>query len=173
MTIQRSLFRYIFDASSLINIERNRKVSFLRKNKASVIIPEKIAYEVGLDPHIPSNAPLRKLILKYPELVASFENNEEDEYLLIRRQIGIDDGEAAAIAISLKRRLPLVIDDMKGKNKAENHELKPWGGKSFWVKINKISLISYVKPIVMSDPGQDLNTEKNNGHETLGYDSRS
>jgi len=119
MALQRELFKYVFDASSLINIERNKKIGRLRRRKGAVLIPEKVALEVDMP-----NSPLHRFISKYPDVVTPFQNSEEEEYLRTRSQVGIDDGEAAAIAVALKRKLPLVIDDRKGKTKAENHEIQ-------------------------------------------------
>jgi len=126
MAIQEELFQYVFDASSLINIERQKKMGELRKRKRGILIPEKVAVEVNMP-----NSPLHKFISKYPGVVTSFQKTEEEEYLRVRSQIGIDDGEAAAIAISTNRRLPLVIDDKKGKTKAENHGVKTLSWQDF------------------------------------------
>jgi predicted nucleic acid-binding protein len=126
MAIQKELFQYVFDASSLINIERQKKMGELRKRKGGVLIPEKVAVEVNMP-----NSPLHKFISKYPGVVTSFQMTEEEEYLRVRSQVGIDDGEAAAIAISTNRRLPLVIDDKKGKTKAENHGVKTLSWQDF------------------------------------------
>jgi len=126
MTLQRELFQFVFDASSLINIERNRKIGKLRRAKGAVLIPEKVAKEVNMP-----NSPLHRFINRYPQVVTPFQANEEEVYLKVRSQIGIDDGEAAAIAVALKRSLPLVIDDMKGKNKSENHGIKTLGWQDF------------------------------------------
>lgn len=121
MAVQRELFQYILDASSLINIDRDNKMNLLRKRKGSVIIPQKVADEVAFHPLIRSDDRLRKFVIKYPELVAQFKNNEEEEYLRLRRQHGIHDADAAAIAMAKRRQLTLVIDDKKAKEKAENH----------------------------------------------------
>lgn len=126
MVIQKELFQYVFDASSLINIERNNKISHLRRRKGSILIPEKVALEVNMP-----NSPLHRFINKYPDVVTDFQVSEEEEYLRVRSQVGIDDGEAAAIAIATKRNLPLVIDDRKGKNKAENHGIQTLGWSDF------------------------------------------
>ncbi|MHA1629772.1 MAG: hypothetical protein ACTSVS_06220 [Candidatus Heimdallarchaeota archaeon] len=83
------------------------------------MIPEKVAEEINQ-----KGAPLHRFIKKYPETITSFQPNEEEEYLRIRRQIGIDDGEAAAIAVALSRNKPLVIEDKKGRNKAQNHGIE-------------------------------------------------
>jgi len=96
-------------------------MNILRKRRGDVLIPEKVAYEVAYDPQIRSDDRLRKFILRYPELVTQFQKGEEEEYLRIRRQAGIHDADAAAIAMSIKRRLSLVIDDKKAKEKAKKH----------------------------------------------------
>jgi predicted nucleic acid-binding protein len=128
VSVQKSLFQYVLDSSSLINIDREKKMNILRKRKGDVLIPEKVAYEVAYDPQIRLDDRLRKFILRYPELVTQFQKGEEEEYLRIRRQAGIHDADAAAIAIALKRRLQLVIDDKKAKLKAESHGVQtlPW-----------------------------------------------
>lgn len=131
MSVQKSLFQCVLDSSSLINIDRERKMKILRKRKGEVLIPEKVAYEVAFDPQIRSDDHLRKFIMKYPELVTRFQGGEEDDYLQIRKQIGIHDADAAAIAISMKRRLPLVIDDKKAKEKAEKHGVETLSWKKF------------------------------------------
>ena len=128
MVVEKSLFQCVLDSSSLINIDRKKKLNILRKRKAEVLIPEKVAYEVAFDPRIRSDDRLRRFIRKYPELVTPFQAGEEQIYLRIRSQIGIHDPDAAAIAIALKRRLQLVIDDIKAKQKAQNHGVTtlPW-----------------------------------------------
>jgi len=126
MAIQKELFQYVFDASSLINVERHKKMGELRRRKGGILIPEKVAVEVNMP-----NSPLHKFISKYPAVVTSFQKTEEEEYLRVRSQVGIDDGEAAAIAISSNRRLPLGIDDKKGKTKAGNHGIKTLSWQDF------------------------------------------
>ena len=121
MDFQVSLFRYVFDASSLINIEKNRKMTQLRKRRAEVLIPKKVADEVSQP-----NKPLQRFINSYPKVVTHFQDKEEEEYLLLIRQtdVIIDDGEAAAIAIADMRKLPIVIDDKAGGKKAKNHQIR-------------------------------------------------
>ena len=91
----------------------------LRKRYEEVILPEKVAEEVNKP-----RSPLENFLNSYPGVVVSFTTAEEDQYLEIRAQPGIDDGEAAAIVIALSRNKPLVIDDRKGRNKAENHGIR-------------------------------------------------
>lgn len=128
MDIQKKLFQYVFDASSLINIERTGKMAYLRRRREEILIPEKIAKEVNLP-----QSPLHRFLIRYPEVVTSFQNGEDEEYLWIRSQVGIDDGEAAAMAIALKRKFTLVIDerDTKANGKAKNHGIKTLSWKEF------------------------------------------
>jgi predicted nucleic acid-binding protein len=108
MGIQKELFQYVFDSSALINIKRNKKMGFLRKHKGGILIPEKVAQEIN-HPMVSLDDPLRKFISKYSHVVTPFQNNEEDEYLRIRSQPGIHDGEASAMAVALKRKHPLLL----------------------------------------------------------------
>ena len=126
MAFEKSLFQYLFDSSSLINIERNKRMTILRKRRGEVLIPEKVAAEVNQP-----NTPLHRFISKFHQVVTQFQNNEEEEYLRVRSQVGIDDGEAAAISMAIKRRLPLVIDDKKGKEKAESHDVQTFAWRDF------------------------------------------
>jgi predicted nucleic acid-binding protein len=114
--VEPSLFQHVLDSSSLINFERRRQINELRKRRGEVVIPQKVAEEVKQP-----RSPLKRFFDAYPSLVIPFSQDEEELYLQVRFQQGIDDGEAAAIALAQSRRLPLVIDDKKGKSKAENH----------------------------------------------------
>jgi len=126
MVFQKSLFQYLFDSSSLINIERNKKMTILRRRRGEVLIPEKVAVEVNQP-----NTPLHRFISKFYQVVTQFKNDEEQEYLRVRSQIGIDDGEAAAIAMAIKRRIRLVIDDKKGIDKARYHRVETLSWQDF------------------------------------------
>jgi len=65
--------------------------------------------------------------------VTPFQDNEEEEYLRILLQPGIDPGEASAITIASKRKLPLVIDerDTKATGKAKNHGVNTLSWQKF------------------------------------------
>jgi predicted nucleic acid-binding protein len=106
----RPLFQYVFDSSSLINIERRRRVKYLRKRYHEIILPEKVAEEVKTPGY-----PLERFLAHYPSVITTFTTSEEEQYLQIRGQSGIHDGEAAAMTVALSRQLPLVIEDKKGR----------------------------------------------------------
>lgn len=120
--------KYVFDASSLINIERKGQMRRLRERHNEVILPEKVAKEVKTP-----GFPLYSFLEHYPEVVTPFTDEEETLYLEIRRQPGIDDGEAAAISLALNRQLPLVIDESakRGRGKAENHNIHCLSSQDF------------------------------------------
>lgn len=120
--------KHVFDASSLINIERKGQMRRLKARRNEVIMPEKVAKEVKTP-----GFPLYSFLEHYPEVVTSFMEEEETLYLEIRRQPGIDDGEAAAISIALNRQLPLVIDESskRARGKAENHDINCLDSQDF------------------------------------------
>lgn len=120
------LFQYVFDSSSLIFIERARLLGRLRKRHTEIILPEKVAEEVRQP-----GSPLKNFLKRYASVVVSFSGPEEEKYLEIRAQPGIDDGEAAAMAIALVRRVTLVIEDKKGRQKAQNHGVQSMGWREF------------------------------------------
>ena len=111
------------DASSLINIQRNAGITALEKRKGAILISEKVAYEVAINPKIPKTDPLRQFVERNPQMITSFQNSEEEAYLSILREPGVDLGEASVIAIALKRNLPLVVDerDTKATGKANHY----------------------------------------------------
>lgn len=117
------LWQYVIDSSSLINIEQNKGVRTLNQRRGALLISQQIAFEVAYHPSIRKTDPLRQFVVKNPQIVTQFQNNEEEQYLRILQQPGIDEGEASVIAIALKRHLPLVIDerDTKATGKAKNH----------------------------------------------------
>ena len=129
MAIQRAFpsLQCLFDASSLINIERLKKMSFLRRRKSEVRIPEKVADEVNQH-----GTPLRKFLVRFPDVVTGFKDNKEaEEYLRILAQPGIHKGEAAAIAMAVTRRLRLVVDDNRPREKANSHGVQTLSWKEF------------------------------------------
>jgi len=129
----RGLWQYVIDSSSLINIEQNRGVRTLGQRREAILISERVAYEVAGDPKILKTDPLRQFVMANPQIVTQFQNNEEEEYLLVLRQSGIDEGEASVIAIASKRQLPLVIDerDTKATGKAKNHGVNTLSWQKF------------------------------------------
>jgi len=112
----RSLFQHVFDSSSLIEIERKHHIADLRRRRSEVVLPEKVAEEVGT-----RGTPLFRFIKHCPEVVSAFDSAEESAYLQIRAQVGVHDGEAAAIAVASVRKMPLVIEDKRGRTKAASH----------------------------------------------------
>lgn len=129
----QGFWQYVVDSSSLINIEKNESVRALELRKGAILISERVAYEVADDPKILKTDPLRKFVSGNPQVITQFQDNEEEEYLRILRQQGIDPGEASVMAIALKRRLPLVIDerDTKATGKANNHGIKTLSWQKF------------------------------------------
>jgi len=132
-TFAQEFWRYVVDASSLINIEHNRGVRTLEERKGAILISERVAYEVAEHPKVLKTDPLRQFVERNHQIVTQFKDNEEEQYLLILQQPGIDEGEASVIAIASKRHLPLVIDerDTKATGKAKNHGVDTLSWQNF------------------------------------------
>ncbi len=126
-------WQYVMDSSSLINIERKEGIKALENRKGRVLIPERVAQELAHHPFVLKKDPLRLFILSNPDVVTSLKDEEEDRYLRFASQQGIDPGEAEAMAIALKRKLPLVIDEKetKARGKAKNHGIRTLSGQDF------------------------------------------
>jgi predicted nucleic acid-binding protein len=127
---QVGLFQTVFDSSSLINIKNKHKMNTIRSCVGDIIIPQKVANELTCA-EVPRSDPLCKFFTNYPAVVVQFNGNEEIEYLRIRSQVGIHDADAAAITLAMARNLPLVIDDRKARNKAQNHGVYVLGSEDF------------------------------------------
>lgn len=121
------------DSSSLINIQHSAGIRALDSRKGAILIPEKVAYEVAFDPRVTRTDVLRQFVVDNPKLVTQLRNDEGEEYLRIARQSGIGTGEASAMAIALKRKLPLVIDEKetRARGKAKNHQIVTLSGEDF------------------------------------------
>ena len=91
----------------------------LRRRAGELMLPKKVAEEV-----MQPGTPLKRFLEAHREVIVTFRPQEENEYLRVLKQPGIDEGEAAAIAVALNRELPLVVEDRRGRAKAENHGIK-------------------------------------------------
>jgi len=98
--------RYVFESSSLINLERRKMVRRLPPPGRQIIVPQKVAEEVRK-----KGSPLAKWLSQRRARTENFVGNESAVYLRLRRQTAIHDGEASAIAIASCRKYTLVIDE--------------------------------------------------------------
>ncbi len=133
-SIAGKLWRYVVDSSSMINIQRKNGIVALKRRKGSIVLPRKVAEEVAFDPRVLKSDPIKRFVEENPDIVVDFKDpEEEEEYLRLLGQTGIDEGEAAAMAICLKRNLPLVIDEKqtKARGKAENHGIRTLNSDEF------------------------------------------
>jgi predicted nucleic acid-binding protein len=127
------LFQNIIDASSLINIQRLHGKAGLEKIKDDILIPRQIAEEVAFHPKVRKNDPLRKFVIENPTIVTDLQGDEENEFYRLASEPGIDEGEAAAMAIALKRGWPLIIDERETKatGKAKSLGIKTIHSRDF------------------------------------------
>jgi predicted nucleic acid-binding protein len=108
----------VFDASSLINLERHRQLSILSGLGSRAVIPPRVAREVNTP-----RTDLARWLAQNRERVTAFLPDESALYYQFRTQTTpeIHDGEASAMAVALNRGWILVIDDIAARRKAESH----------------------------------------------------
>lgn len=111
---------YLFDASSLINLEDTNKLSLLRDLGDRARIPYFVAKEIN---KARRKSDLKLWLGRNPQRVVRFIKDEATTYYGLLQQVGtkIGVGEAAAIAIALHREWTLVIDDVPARTKADSH----------------------------------------------------
>jgi predicted nucleic acid-binding protein len=120
---QRALFPYVFDSSSLIQVEQLGLMALLRQVSSSVIVPRRVANEIGKRRAMP----LATWLASHWDCVTEFATSAEGEpYLRLRRQLEIHDADAAAIAVARCRGKGLVVEDRAARQKAENHSVRCW-----------------------------------------------
>lgn len=102
----------VYDASPLILLDRLGYLPAIRDLRGSILIPEAVARELQRQPGTPaSDAPDSAWV----------EVRSVQEHLLRRVMEGpptIDAGEAEAIALALAEQATVVIDDLKGRERA-------------------------------------------------------
>ena len=113
---------YVFDASSLINLERQNKLWHLTEHGDSVVIHYRIAKEVTKNPR----SDLAEWVARHPDRIThTFLTQESELYIRLRQQRTpkIQDPDAIAIAIAWYRKGFLVCDDNAALQKAKRHDV--------------------------------------------------
>jgi len=98
---------YVFDASSLINLEKD-SLPVLNDLVGRMFIPRKIAKEVG-DPR----SALGRWLSRNDRCVTQLLTEEHQLYyqFITQTNLRIHDGEATALAVALNRAATLIVDD--------------------------------------------------------------
>lgn len=114
--------KYVFDASSLICIEKNDLWDSIKSSKDQIVISNIVAKEVSEGPE---GKRFRSFLEKHPEVVTSFTEEEGIKYLEILAQSGrIHEGEASTVTLAMMRsELMLVCNDTAGRKKAKKHKI--------------------------------------------------
>lgn len=113
---------YVFDASSLINLERQDKLGHLSQLRDLVVIHDRIAKEVTKDPR----SRLSQWIASHPRSITHiFLPKETQLYIQLIQQKTpkVHDPEAIAIAIAWNRKGVLVCDDKPALQKANHYNV--------------------------------------------------
>jgi predicted nucleic acid-binding protein len=112
--------RLVFEASSLIELERRKLLRKLTSLGSRVVIPIRVARDIN-NPNVPKSSPLRQWLQQHSSVITRFQTAAENELymrlLVTRRKLG--DGEDSAIAIAFCRALTLVVEDQAARQVAE------------------------------------------------------
>jgi predicted nucleic acid-binding protein len=103
---------YVLDACSLIHIERRSDLKYLPQPDSRMFVPDRVAREVNKP-----GTRLHTWLKRHPKAITRFVGEEGRLYLLFLRE-GLDDGEAAALAMAEQRSATLVTDDKAARNLA-------------------------------------------------------
>jgi predicted nucleic acid-binding protein len=113
---------YVFNASSLINLERAGSLRVLDKlaQNQRLVIPDRVAREVNAP-----RKPLENWLRRNRRSVTDLLPQESSLYLQYLRQTHpkIHDGEAAALAVAAHRGCTVVVDDRSALQKAAEHNI--------------------------------------------------
>ncbi len=98
------------DATAIITLINIDELDLLKKFTENILIPTEVYREIARNPHAKSCID-QEVAEGFMEIVTYNDATlfKDFSYLL-------DAGESAAIAIALERRIPLVIDEKKGRN---------------------------------------------------------
>jgi len=104
----------ISDSTAIITLINIGEFKLLKLFTKKIILSKEVYHEVSLK----ENA---KLFLDTEIKTAYIEvQNYKNKVLFEEISILLDDGESASIALAIEKKLPLIIDEKKGRNFAKN-----------------------------------------------------
>jgi len=113
---------YVFDSSSLIELERGKQLRKLREPEGRIIVPDRVEGEVAK-----ARAPLKTWLARHRHVVSRFAVPKEAEVwqaLLRQTDPKVHDGEAAALAMAIVREKALVSEERAVQRKAEEKDVR-------------------------------------------------
>jgi hypothetical protein len=130
----------VSDTSPVTNLMQIGHLSLLQKVFGVVILPEAVYEELCV-------ISAQKTIIDEENWL--FVQKPKDEKLIAELKKELDTGEAEAIALALELKADaLIIDELKGRNKAEEVGLKIIGLLGTLIEAKQKGLIPAVKPII-------------------------
>jgi predicted nucleic acid-binding protein len=130
----------VSDTSPVTNLMQIDQLNLLQKLFGVVILPEAVYEELCA-------IPVQKSIIDQQNWL--FVQKPADEKLVAELKKELDKGEAEAIALAVELKAEaLIIDELKGRNKAEQVGLKIIGLLGILLEAKKRGLISVVKPLM-------------------------
>jgi hypothetical protein len=140
----------VSDSGPLIALAMSAHLSLLRCLFGKILIPMEVLEELRLDTGLPGASLLAKAIYQDKWLVVSMLSLAKDSVSDI-----LDSGERAAIALAVREKAVLIIDEKRGRSLALSAGVKVTGAAGILVAAKRKKLIARVTPVlsVMEDSG--------------------
>lgn len=130
----------VSDTSPLTNLIQIDQLDLLKKLFSTIVLPEAVYEELCM-------IPAQKTIIDQQNWL--FVQKPVDKDLVKELEKELDRGEAEAIALALELKADvLIIDEMKGRNRAELRGLKIIGLLGALLEAKKRGLIGTLKPLM-------------------------
>jgi predicted nucleic acid-binding protein len=124
----------VFDASPLILLDQLDYIPALRELHGAIVIPRAVSRALGSRPGMPaSNVPDLEWV----------ETREVRENILRRVREGppaLDAGEAEAIALALAERTTVVVDDLRGRERARRLGVRLTGTLGVLMALHRLDI---------------------------------
>ncbi len=135
----------VSDSTTLIILSNLNRFELLQNIFSTIIIPQKVYDEINF-----------KSTIHLPDFIKIVKVKEDEK--LQELKMLLDDGESEAIVLSLQEKLPLIIDEKKGRKIAKNLNIDILG-------LLGVLYLNIKKEFIGEDEAKDfLKNAKQNGY---------
>lgn len=134
----------VADAGPLIALSKLNRLELLDGFFNEVLIPEAVASECTVDSSREDAQRIQEAIDRNPFRVVSV--TDSPQLQTIRRLL--DPGEAQALVLAAQRRLPVIIDERKGRLEAARMKIEVIGTGALIVAAKRKGLVKAVRPLL-------------------------
>jgi len=129
----------VSDTSPLIVLKKSKAIFILEEMFEKILIPPSVRDEL-FEKERNYFSKLEFLRVEYAE----------DRRLIRALTLAVDTGEAEAIALSIEKNIPLLIDDLKGRRVAEKMGIRYIGTLGLLKAAKNKGIIREIKPYILN-----------------------